>query len=94
MDNRQWIYCVDGNNMPDEHESIFKKFKGTDKWKSAMFETTSNEVEVTVEFEDGKRKTMTAHTIDGKWKVDTILKTKVIAWKPFSEPYMEDMEKK
>lgn len=84
-----WIYCGDGKNMPEEHNSIFKPFKGTEKWKQAMFETTSNEVEVTVEFEDGTRKTMTAHTLDGKWKVDTFVKNKVISWKPFSEPYHE-----
>lgn len=81
-----WILCED--RLPEEHESIFVKFKGTSKWNSAMFEKISDEVNVTVEFEDGKRKVMTLHTCDGKWKSDIqIVKFKVIAWQPLPEPY-------
>lgn len=80
-----WIACVD--RLPEEHESIFAKLKGTNKWDSAMFEKISDEVNVTVEFEDGKRKVMTLHTCDGKWKSDIqIVKFKVIAWQPLPEP--------
>lgn len=87
-DNR-WIPCEDGQNMPEEHDSIFAKFKGTDKWNEVMFEKLSDDVNVTVEFEDGTRKTRTLYTIDGKWKIDSTLKYKVIAWRPFPEPYKQ-----
>lgn len=82
----RWIYCGDGKNLPEEYESIFAKFKGTDKWDDAMFEKSSNNVNVTVEGKNGKRITMTACTNDGKWMVDSFAKVKVIAWQPFPEP--------
>lgn len=54
-----------------------------------MFEKRSDDVNVTVEFEDGKRKTMTLHTCDGKWMTALrIVKFKVIAWQPLPEPYV------
>lgn len=83
----KWVYCGDGNNLPEEHDSMFVDLKGTDKWNDAMFEKISDYVNVTVEFENGQRKTMTLHTIDGKWKTDRIVKFKVIAWQPLPEPY-------
>lgn len=82
-----WIPCSE--RLPEEHDSIFAKFKGTDKWNNSMFEKVSEDVNVTVEFADGKRKTMTLHTIDGKWKTDTIVKFDVISWQPLPEPYEE-----
>lgn len=86
----EWIPCADGQNMPPEHDSIFAKFKGTDKWRRGMFEKSSDNVNVTVEFEDGKRRTETLHTIDGEWdKFARAVKFKVIAWRPLPEPYNE-----
>lgn len=83
-----WIPC--NEKMPKEHDSIFAKLKGTDKWRDAMFEKTSNEVNVTIEFEDGKRAVKTLHTIDGRWNEGNRgLKFKVIAWQPLPEPYHE-----
>lgn len=41
-----WIPCSE--RMPEERDSIFKKFKGTDKWRNAMFEKMSDNVNVTV----------------------------------------------
>lgn len=81
----RWVPAEE--KMPDEHDSIFKKFKGTGKWSSAMFEMTSDRVLVTVEFEDGSRATETAHTNDGQWRFDLrAVPKKVIAWKPFPAP--------
>lgn len=81
-----WIPCSE--RMPEEHESMFAKFKGTDKWDSAMFEKVSDDVNVTVEFENGKRKTKTLHTVDGKWNGGQRgVKFKVIAWQPLPEAY-------
>lgn len=82
-----WIKCSE--QMPPEHDSIFAKFKGTDKWNIGMFEKCSDYVNVTVEFEDGSRNTETRCTHDGKWDCikDTVVKRKVIAWKPLPEEY-------
>ena len=83
----KWIPC--GERLPEERESIFKKAKGTDKWDPEMFESISDDVNVTVEFEDGTRKTMTSYTTDGKWSCEKEyrIKMKVIAWCPLPEPY-------
>ncbi len=85
----KWIPCSE--RLPEEHDSMFKKFKGTNKWNDAMFETISNKVNVTIEFENGKRTTDTSHTTDGKWRCEKEygLGTKVIAWQPLPEAYKE-----
>lgn len=75
----RWIPCSE--RMPDEHDSIFAKLKGSEKWRKTMFEKTSDEVNTTVEFEDGKRRTKTLYTVDGKWSGGNRgVKYKVIAW--------------
>lgn len=87
-DNDGWIPIEE--RLPEEHNSMFAKFKGTDMWKNAMFEKKSDEVNVTIELEDGTRKTTTSYTLDGKWKVEKeqqVVKTKVIAWQHLPEPY-------
>lgn len=86
-----WI-SVD-ERLPEEHDSIFKERKGTDKWKDAMFEKTSDEVIVTVEYENGERRTKTTHTIDGEWNTgQSIVPFKVIAWQPLPAPYKAEGE--
>lgn len=81
-----WIPCSE--RLPEEIESMFAKFKGTDKWDTAMFKKISDDVNVTVEYENGTRKTMTLHTNDGKWNTKYRLANyKVIAWQPLPEPY-------
>ena len=78
--------------LPKEHDSIFAKFKGTDKWSDAMFVKISDKVNATVEFEDGSRMTQTLYTIDGEWKRETNIKCEVIAWQPLPEPYKGESE--
>ena len=56
---------------PPEHESIFYKFKDTNKWRPGMFEMTSGEVLVTFEVPGGRRYVVTDCTIDGKWRGGT-----------------------
>lgn len=86
--NNGWIPCSE--QLPEEHDSMFAKLKGTDKWYDAMFEKISDDVNATVEFEDGTRKTMTLHTNDGKWNTNNrIVKFNVIAWQPLPEPFKE-----
>lgn len=85
IDEKKWIPVSEG--MPEEHDTMFAKFKGTDKWNDFMFEKRSNDVNVTIEFDDGSRITQTLYTIDGEWKRETNIKYKVIAWRPLPEPY-------
>lgn len=88
--NDRWIPVSE--RLPEEHDSIFKKFKGTHKWVTGMFEKESDKVNVTIEFEDGTRKTTTSYTLDGEWKLENrLVKMKVIAWKPFPDPYKGEL---
>ena len=83
-----WIPVED--RLPEEHDSIFAKFKGTSKWNGAMWEKQSDEVNVTYELEDGTRKATTSYTLDGVWKLEKeskVVKKKVVAWQPLPEPY-------
>ena len=76
--------------MPEEKDSFFAKFWGTDKWNEYMFRGRSELVEVTVELEDGTRYTDASRTRDGKWDIEMnhgAVKKKVVAWKPMSEPW-------
>lgn len=85
-ENEGWILVEDG--LPEERNSMFAKWKGTDKWSEFMFEKISSDVNVTVEYEDGTRQTITAHTLDGKWALpNRVVKQKVIAWRPLPESY-------
>lgn len=88
--NGGWIPCSD--RLPEEYDSIFAKLKGTDKWKDAMFEKTSDVVNVTVVDGYGNRITTIAHLVDGKWNCDLLRINKsyqIIAWQPLPEPYKE-----
>lgn len=77
--------------LPEEHDSIFAKFKGTDNWKRGMFEKTSKYVIATVAFDDGTVLVEQAHTTDGIWRTDKkVLGGTVVAWMDFPEPYKED----
>jgi len=75
--------------MPEEHESIFAKFKGTDKWDEGMFEKISDDVSATIEFLNGTRKTKVLHTVDGKWTDGINSSYSVIAWQPLPAPYQK-----
>lgn len=84
-----WIPVSD--ILPEEHDSIFAKFKGTDNWKRGMFEKTSKYVIATVVFDDGTVLVEQAHTTDGIWRTDKkVLGGTVVAWMDFPEPYKED----
>lgn len=77
--------------LPEERDSMFAKFKGTNKWKTGMFERVSRNVLVTVEYDNGERHTEVAHTVDGRWKLEMrILNAKVIAWKEKPQPCKGD----
>lgn len=80
---------------PEEHDSLFSKYYGTDKWSDCMFRKCSNTVLATIE-SNGQRIVDVARTIDGEWKNDLIKMqkaagkdAKVISWTPFPEPDSE-----
>lgn len=76
--------------LPEERDSIFAKFKGTDNWKRGMFEKTSKYVITTVVFDDGTVLVEQAHTTDGIWRTDKkVLGGTVVAWMDYPEPYKE-----
>ena len=89
LEHQKWIPCSE--RLPEEHETVFAKLKGTNRWNEFMFEKASEKLLVTVEFEDGSREIDYLETIDGEWeKRFNDVKKKVIAWMPNPEPYRED----
>lgn len=91
--NDGWIPCSE--RLPEEHDSIFAKFKGTKKWNKCMFEKTSDEVNITVADEKGEVITTHAGTTDGEWNCDLLQcnkKYRVIAWQPLPEPYQSNAD--
>ena len=84
LKEQNWVRCSD--RMPEEHDSIFAKLKGTDKWRSAMFEKSSDDVKIVEVFEDGTRRVYHSHTIDGKWDIEKQpMKRTVTHWMPNPE---------
>ena len=86
----EWIPVSE--KLPVEHDSIYAKFYGTDKWNDAFWRTRSKEVLVTIEYEDGTRIVESSHTTDGKWWIEkktTLSKFKIVAWMPLPNPYKE-----
>lgn len=82
---QEWIPVT--KRLPDEHESLFARFKGTDKWLNTMFMTISDPVIVCVECENGERIVRTANTVDGVWKVKGIFfSCRVTHWMPLPQP--------
>lgn len=81
VEPNEWVKCSDG--MPEEQESIFAKFKGTNKWVPTMFSQSSEDVRVVIVFADGTRKVSHSRTIDGKWECEKgPLKKTVTHWMP------------
>lgn len=84
----EWIPISE--RLPEEHDSIFAKLYGTDKWDSNLWRTVSNRVIVTVKRDDGTRFVKESHTRDGEWADEKkCIDCKVIAWMPMPEPYKE-----
>ena len=82
---QEWIPVTE--RLPDEHESLFAHYKGTDKWRDGMFMTISDLVIVLAEYENGERLVKTANTVDGVWKVKNFFHPcKVTHWMPLPHP--------
>jgi len=83
---QRWIPVSE--RLPEEHESMFARFYGSERWNRSMWLRQSDRVIVTSELADGTRITETATTRDGEWKPDhTILKREIVAWMPMPKPY-------
>lgn len=61
----EWIPVSE--RLPEEHDSIFAKLYGTDKWDSRLHRTVSNRVLVTIKYDDGTRIVKESHIRDGEW---------------------------
>lgn len=91
--NGGWILCSE--RMPEEKESAYAKYYGSDKWRAGMFCKCSDFVEVTIQYSDGKRVVERQRTQDGHWTYNLnflACRPVVIAWKPKAEPYMGDVK--
>lgn len=87
-DPLEWIPVSE--KLPEEHDSIFAKLYGTDKWNSILWRTVSNRVFVTIKYDDGSRIVKESHTRDGVWADEKkCIKCKVVAWLPLPNPYKE-----
>ena len=86
-DRSQWIPCSE--RMPEETDSDFAEFYGTDKWKFGMWRRCSNAVLITEERRDGSRIISFSRTFDGEWG-EQMLCSKVLAWMPMPDPYQPE----
>ena len=90
-DSFEWIPVSEG--LPKEHDSVFAKLYGTDKWTSALWRTTSNIVIATIKYNKGTVIVKEAFTRDGEWNVEKRnTNCKVIAWMPMPKPSKEKLE--
>lgn len=88
VDPLEWIPVSE--KLPDEHDSIFAKSYGTDKWDNMFWRTTSNRVIATIKYNDGTVIVKEAFTHDGEWTIEKKnINCKVIAWMPLPSPYKE-----
>ena len=82
----RWIPVTE--RLPEEHDSVFAKMYGTNRWMPGMFRTLSDTVIVCVEGTDGRKKTAAMHTKDRKWDMSArhLRGDKVTHWMPLPEP--------
>ena len=84
----EWIPVSE--RLPKEHDSIFAKLYGTDKWNNKLWRTVSDRVLVTIKYDDGTRIVKESHTRDGKWSDEKrCMNCKVEAWMPLPKTYKE-----
>ena len=86
----KWIPVTE--RLPEERDSIFKRFHGTKLWQDGMFLTVSNTVLASVLKEDGTRTVKAMHTQGGEWNLDSMPWAKCVThWMPLPEPPKEDV---
>ena len=89
----RWISTEEA--MPEEHDSIFAKFKGTDKWRNSFWKKNSNTVLVVLVNDEDNLVVGTGKTINGKCTtVPMTLKDRahVVYWMPFPKFEPEEIK--
>lgn len=84
---QRWIPVSE--RLPEEHDSMFVKFRGTTQWRKGMFLSMSDNVLACVEYVDGTKRVMEMHTCDGAWNLHKMSLGKVTHWMPLPEPPKE-----
>lgn len=84
----EWIPVEE--RLPEEHENILGTFMYKDIMPVMMLKENSDDVIVTVEFENGATISTKGYTVGGEWKTDMNGKDKVIAWMPLPSPYNQE----
>lgn len=90
-DSFEWIPVSE--RLPEEYESAFAKYYGTDQWNNSLWRAKSKEVLVSIEYDDGHRTVTTSLTMDGEWRIErrrVLHDLKVIAWMPLPKSYGEE----
>jgi acyl-ACP thioesterase len=80
----EWIPVTE--RLPEEHDSFFARFYGTERWMPAMFRKVSDEVIVCIKYEDGSASVKTAKTHDWEWDISSIWRAEVTHWMPLPQP--------
>lgn len=80
----------DPKDLPEERDSIFAKFYGTEKWKSSFFRKVSDEVIVCFEAPTGERIEKQVQSHDGQFNFPyhILHDMRAIAWH-YTEPFEE-----
>ena len=90
----EWIPVTE--RLPEEYDSMFAKYYGTDRWINGMFRKASKAVIVTVTCPPDKFKAVTtAHMVEGEWRCDALRMhegANITAWMPLPEPYVEEKD--
>ncbi|MBQ8830835.1 MAG: DUF551 domain-containing protein [Oscillospiraceae bacterium] len=84
---QKWIPVSE--RLPDEHDSIFAKLYGTEKWTPNMFRKVSDTVPVVIEYADGQKSVVYMRAHDGEWDLNPIWQAKVTHWMLKPEPPKE-----
>lgn len=91
----RWTPVEEG--LPQERDTIFARFYGTEKWKPGMIRRVSDDVRVVAVFDDGTAMVWHDHTVDGVWsceKYEINLQRKITHWMENPELPKEQEEMK
>lgn len=90
----RWIPVTE--RLPEEHDSIWAAYYGTDKWENWMPRKISDEVAAEITYDNGEQtitKVKAAYTTDGEWCLAgghrLQLHAAVNRWTPMPEPPKE-----
>lgn len=92
MSADKWIPVTE--RLPEEHDSIFAKWYGTERWLPGMVRTISDTVIAVVVLSDGKSIARERRTNEGKWNLSGIYGAKEVThWMPMPQVPGEEAAK-